>query len=186
MPDPNWTSQYNFSTTPENNGFTRVLHGSPDINLVMTGQTANRRIEIDSTSGSAVFLLSNVPSLNITQGATVESLVSVNGAGDAGYELTFQGTFFGVQVYQNKITIVVNDGNGPQEFVTDSNATDTIVRATVSPSSILNVYRNGVLIATKAMPASSSQLPRVLFWGEDGGIQTFKSLKFYIGGPVAP
>lgn len=189
--DPNWSTQYSFSQTPEQNGFTRILYGSPVVTLVTGGQAANRRIELNTANGDVVFLLSTTPALNNkTLGATVEVVVAVTGSGNAGYELTFQTNHFGVQVYTDRITVVVNDGNGPVECAVGLlNILDTTVRATVTPEGadgVLRVYRNGLLVYTKALVPSDQPLPRVLFWGEEGGTQIIRAMKFYIGGPVAP
>ncbi len=187
MADPNWTAQYSMAQTPEQNGFTRVLYGDPVVTLVTSGSPANRLISLNTTNGDAVFILSSVPSLNLTVGATIEVTTNCSGAGDAGFELTFSGNFFGIQIYESKITVYVNDGQEPHEFTTASNASNTIVRATVSSDKTLRVYRNGTLIDTRTMPDVTEQpLPRVLFWGEGGGTQVFKAMKYYIGGPFAP
>jgi len=192
MADPNWTAQYNFGQTPEQNGFTRILYGSPTVNLVTTGHTSNRRIEVNSTAGDVVFLLSSTPSLNNkTLGATVEAVVAVSGSGDAGFELTFQTNHFGIQIYSDRITVAINDGNEPTAVaVGQSNSADTTVRATVTPGEgtdgRLRVYRNGVLVHTVDLIPSDQPMPRVLFWAESGGTQVFRAMKFYVGGPVAP
>jgi hypothetical protein len=186
MADPNWTAQYQFNLTPEQNGFTRILYGSPTVTTVTGGTPANRRIEVNSNAGSVVFELSNVPSLNLTNGATIEALVAVTDSGHAGMELTFQSTHFGVHIYTNRIEVLVADGEPPVSYATASNAGDTKVRVTVSPDSTLRVYRNDVILATRQMPAYQHALPRVLFWAEEGGTQTFRSLKYFLGGPFAP
>jgi hypothetical protein len=191
MADPNWSAQYNFGQTPEQNGFTRVLYGEPTVSLVTSGNTANRRIDINSDTGDVIFLLSTVPNLNNkTQGATVEVVAAVTGAGNAGFELTFQTNHFGIQIYSDKITVTINDRQEPHEFaIGQSNETNTTVRATVTPDGAdgtLRIYRNAVLVDTRALVPSDQPLPRVLFWAEAGGSQTIRAMKFYIGGPVAP
>ena len=186
MADPVWTNQYALNQTPEQNGFTRVLYSSPVVNAVTTGTPANRRVEITSSTGDAVFVLSNVPSLDISNGATIETTLSCSGSGDAGFELTFQTTHFGIQVYQNSVTVVVADGLPEHTIDTSSNSSDTIIRATVSSDNTLRVYRAGVLVDTRSMPLDNHPLPRVLWWGEAGGTQIFRALKYYVGGAVAP
>lgn len=186
MPDPVWTNDYSMNQTPEQNGFTRRLYNSPSIQTVTGGNPAQRRIEIGSTGGDAVFELSNVPSLQLSNGATIEVLCSCTGAGDAGFELTFINTHFGIQVYQTAISVLVNDGQGEHIVATASNSADTRIRATVASDGTLNVYRNGSLIDTRTMPADVHALPSVLFWGEGGGTQIFRQMRFYLGGPVVP
>ena len=187
MPDPIWTNQYSFSQTPEQNGFTRILYDAPLLTIQTTGPTANRRVEINSDAGSAVFQISNVPSLTTLLGATAEIIAAISGPGNAGIELTFQDRYFGVQVYENRITVAVDDGQGPHEVAAgQSNSGNTTIRVTVSPDFTLRVYRAGVLVDTRALPGTEKPLPRVLFWGEEGGTQIFRTLRYYIGGPVAP
>lgn len=188
--DPNWSAAYNFANSPEQNGFTRVLYGTPTVNTVTSGQAANRRIELGTTGGDCIFLLSSVPSLSLAQGATAEAVVSCSGAGDAGFELTFQGNNAAVQIYTNKITVTVNDGFGEHVCADGlSNATDTTVRITITQDTqfgTVRVYRNTALVATVPMSPSDQPQPRVLFWGESGGTQIFRQMKYYLGGAVAP
>jgi hypothetical protein len=185
LAEPSWSFTYNLASTPEANGFTRTLSGSPAVTTQTTGPAANRRVEINSTNGSCVFLTSSVPSLDPNVGATAEATVSVTGAGDAGFELTFLDRHIGIQVYMDKITVTTPDGLPDHEFPTVSNATDTVVRLTYSPDGTARVYRNGVLLATLAIPSTPHSFQRVLWWGEGGGVQIVRSLKFFIGGPVA-
>lgn len=183
--DPVWTATYNFGNTPENNGFTRQVNGGV-VTTVTGGTPANRRVEINSTNGEAIFLTSNVPSLNMNVGATVQMTVAVSGTGNAGVELTFLDRAFGIQVYANRITVAILDGNGAQEVSALANTGDTIIRATVSPDLTLRVYRNNLLISTKTLGPTTQPFQRVLWWGEEGGVQIFRQLAYYIGGAVAP
>lgn len=186
MPDPVWSAQYSTNQSPEQNGFTRRLYNSPTVNEVTGGNPANRRLELVTTNGDAVFELTSVPALNLSNGATAEVIASSSGPGHAGFELTFNQTNFGVHIYPNSIAVVVSDGLGEHVVATAANTSDVTVRATVSSDSTLRVYRAGVLIETRVMPPDPHNLPSALFWGEGGGTQIFKAMRFYIGGPVAP
>jgi hypothetical protein len=187
MADPVWTQQYALNQTPEQNGFTRTLYGSPTVNTVTGGTPSSRKVEILSTaSDSCVFSTSNVPAINSSVGITAEIIASCTGAGDAGFECTFLDRYVGVQLYSNKITIVISNGQAESVFPTAANTADTTVRFTYSPDGTGRVYRNAVLISAFAIPAETKPFQRVLWWGEGGGTQVFKALRYYLGGPVAP
>lgn len=196
MPDPVWTEEYNMGNSPEANGFTRTLQNSPIITENSIGNPANRNVEINSDNGNAIFLTSVVPSLIIPPGATLEAEGSVSGSGDGGFELTFLDCAILVNVFENLVNYsmpsgVDNQGN-PVSFIeedvsTASNNTRIIWRVTIDMNRIWNIYRAGVLVAG---PISAHFLTkpfqRILWWGEGGGLQTFYSMKYYIGGAVAP
>lgn len=189
MADPVWTSQYNTAQTPEGNGFSRTLYNNPTVNIVSSGTPANRRVEIVSNSGACVFETASVPSIDSSIGVTAESLLSCNGTGDAGFELTFLDRFCGINVFANKIILSLPDGSGgvtEQTFATAANTGDTLIRFTYSPDGTGRIYRAGALVTAVALPELAKPNQRVLFWGEGGGTQTFKTMKYYLGGPVAP
>lgn len=187
MADPVWSGQYNYAQTPEQNGFTRVLYNAPVITLVTGGTPASRRVEVTSNAGDAVFQTTSVPALSVANGATVQIQVQVSGAGDAGYELTFQQLVFQVQVYANRVTVTVPDGTGEHQVDSNDNSAATVtVRSTVDATGVLRTYRNTVLIDTRQLPANTQPFQRVLWWGEGGGLQTFRQMAYYTGGPVAP
>ena len=191
MPDPAWTQQYAFNQTPEANGFTRTLYNSPVVTEVTSGNPANRRVEIDSTNGDAVFTTSAVPSLDSSVGATAELQVAVTGAadGDAGVELTFLDRAVLIMVFPDKISIEVAQDAGAfsQEFATASNGTDTLVRVTFDNTKALRVYRAGVLLAGPISTTTAVKpFQRVLWWAESGAIATFKIFRYWLGGAMAP
>jgi hypothetical protein len=186
MPDPIWTAQYNFSQTPEANGFTRQLYNAPVVTLVTTGATANRRVEINSNNGDAIFLTSSVPSLNKTLGTTMQVQVAVSGVGDAGFEMTFLDLYFLVMIYADRIMITIDNGQPETEISVAANTATTTVRATISADNTLRVYRNTVLIHTVVLPTSQKPFQRVLWWGEGGGTQTFRQMAYFIAGAVQP
>ena len=183
MPDPAWTNQYSMNQSPEGNGFSRTLYGTPVITEVTGGSPANRRVEINSNNGSVVFITSQVPSLNDDTGATVEMIVDVSGAGNAGFELTFLNRYIGVQIYTNRITIQA--GNGLQEAATPSNASNVTIRL-IYAAGQCSIYRNGSLVGTYAVAVNANSFQRVLWWGEEGGTQIFRALRYWVGGAMAP
>lgn len=191
MPDPTWTLQYNYANTPESNFFTRTLYNIPTINEVRSG--SNRRVEIDSTNGDAVFTSSIVPSLDSDVGATAEFMVNVSGNvnGDAGIELTFLDRAILVQVYPNHVYVGLTGDLETLEYTipTASNNSDLLYRITYSGSgdNIINVYRGGTLIGGPYNPpVADKTFQRVLWWCEGGAISTWKGMKYYLGGPVVP
>ena len=188
MADPIWTYQYNFTNLPEAQGFTRRTHvGTPGITFVTTGNPAQRRIEIDSTNGDAVFLTSTVPSLDSTLGATAELTLNVSGNpdGDAGFELTFLDHAFGINIFPSHILIDV-PGLDVIDVLTASNAVDIIWRITYVANT-LALYRAGVLVAGPIIvPAHNRPFQRFLFWCEGGAICVIRGVKFFVGGAVAP
>lgn len=191
MPDPVWTQQYAFNQSPEGNGFTRQLYNSPVVNEVTGGNPANRRVEIDSTNGDAVFLTSAVPSLDSTVGATIEMTVAVSGNenGNAGFELTFLDRAVLVMIFPNKIglTVAQDVGQFDQEIATASNAADTEIRVTFDATKALRVYRNDVLIAGPISTQTAVKpFQRVLWWCEAGALATFRVMRYYLGGAVIP
>ena len=188
MPDPNWTSQYDFSKTPEANGFTRSIHGAPVLMLATSGAPANRRVEINSDAGDIVFLTSQVPSLSESLGATAEAVVSVTG-GDAGFQLTFLTCAILVQVHPDKLYVGM-PGDPPGGYVNIDipivNSGNVTVRATFSPGRLLRLYRNGVLVGGPyTVPNRSQAYQEVQWWGE-GGFQVWRFMAYYLGGAVAP
>jgi hypothetical protein len=191
MPDPAWTQQYQFNQSPEGNGFTRRLYRTPIVTEVTGGNPANRRVEIDSTNGDAVFITSAVPSLDSSVGATAEMVVNVTGAadGNAGVELSFLDRAVLLMVYPNKIGISAaqEDGQIEQEVATASNAPDTEVRMTLDASKDLRIYRNDALILGPISTQTKTKpFQRVLWWGESGALVTFRALRYYLGGAVIP
>lgn len=192
MPDPVWTQQYNLQQTPEQNGFTRTLSGSPTVTTQTSGPAANRRVEVNSNNGDCVFLTSQVPALDATVGATAESVCSCSGAGNAGFELTFLSRAFLVMVFENRIDVTICRDGAPQpsdeqSIPTASNGSNITLRFTTDGSSNLRVYRNGVLIlGPTPLPACVKPFQRVLWWGEAGGTQIFRAFRYYIGGAVEP
>jgi len=184
MADPVWTNQYNLAQTPEQNGFTRNLYGNPTINAITSGTPANRRVELTTDQGGVAFVTSSVPSLNDAVGATAEVLIQTNGSGNAGFELTFLNHIVAVRVYQTKIFIDILDGQTHQ-YNTADNSGQTRIRFTYANGS-MSLYRNAVLIDTLPVPVNVMPFQRVLWWGEEGGLQTWRELKYYIGGAVAP
>jgi hypothetical protein len=184
VPDPTWTSQYNLAQTPEANGFTRTLYDNPVVNAVTGGSPANRRVEINSDAGSCVFVTSAVPSLDGDTGVTAEVVVASSGSGNAGFEVTFLDRAIGVQVYADRITVA--DGlNEPASFPTAANTANTTVRLTYQ-SGTARVYRNGTLLATLTPPFLGMPFQRVLWWGEEGGTQVWRALRYWSGGAMAP
>ena len=190
MADPVWTAQYNYSTTPELNGFTRILYKTPVVTEVRTGPTANRRVQINSASGDAVFLTSTVPALDPVLGATAEAVVNVTGPGNAGFELTFLTKALLLQVYSSGIGLTVCDDVAGEQFYlrqTPFNNIDTKVRLTLDGSNNVNVYREGSgVVGPVPGGQCTKSFQRVLWWAEGSGTQTFKGMKYYIGGAVAP
>jgi hypothetical protein len=191
MPDPSWSFQYNYAQTPEGNGFARELYGNPAITLVTGGSAANRRVTVDSGGGDAVFLTSQVPSLSQTTGATAEMVVAVSGAanGNAGVEMTFLGRAVMLQVHPSKVSVTIAaDAEGEQhhEIPTASNAGDTTIRFVYWPDTTCSVYRNGVLLGTFPTYASARPFQRFLWWCEAGATATFRAMRLWVGGAMAP
>jgi len=199
MATPPWTAQYNFSNTPEQNGFTRQVNGTAVLTLNQTGTPANRNVNVScpAPSDSVVCLTSTVPSLNEAVGATAEAIVTVSGTSsgpyppDAGFELDFLNHNVQILIQPSAIVISIGDdtnsANQNTTIQTASNGTATTVRLTVDALGNISVYRNTVLIfGPTQWPVSVSPFQRVLFWGENGGTQVFTEMAYYLGGAVAP
>ncbi len=191
MPDPAWTQQYNFQQTPEQNGFTRTLSGSPVVTTQTSGPAGGRRVEVTSTNGDCVFLTSQVPSLDSNVGVTMEMVLSCSGAGDAGFELTFLNIAFLIMVFANRIDLTLVQDEVPGQvdlsIPTATNGVDVEIRATVDGSKVLRLYRNDVLISgPHQLNPCVKPFQRVLWWGEGGGTQIFRALRYYLGGAVVP
>lgn len=183
MPDPVWSSQYNYGSTPEQNNFTRVQYQTPVLTLQQTGPGANRRVELNTNGGSMVFVASSVPNILENVGATAEMICSTNGAGDVGFELRLLQHVFGIRVYVDRIFVDVP--GAITEHLTASNAADVTIRITYGAGT-MSLYRNGVLVVTRAIPQVINASQSFMFWGEEGGTQIFRAMKLYLGGPVAP
>lgn len=195
MPDPVWTSQYSTSNTPENNGYTRRTKNSPTINEVRTGTVSNRRVEINSTNGEAVFETTNAPALNSATGATLEVMLNVSGTdaeSHAGCELTFSNRAVIFQVHPNacRVTIAGDNGTGQEyDIATAANNSDILWRATYSGTATnqFRLYRAGTLVAGPYnLSTTTKPSARILWWVEAGATATFKAIKTYVGGAVAP
>jgi len=190
MPDPVWTAAYNYGQTPEQNGFTRQLYGTPSILQQTSGSPANRRVEINSDNGDAIFLSSGVPALSSVLGATAEAVVRVSGAGQAGFELTFLDRAVLVQIFQSRIELTLCQNAPPHQvdvpIPTAANTSNITVRLTYDGTNI-KVWRNGVLIdGPRPLLQCTKPFQRVLWWGEAGGVQVFQSMRYYIAGAVEP
>jgi hypothetical protein len=191
MPDPAWTDEYDMGNLPAVNGFTEQDVASPVVTLQTTGNPANRRIEIESSNGDAIFLTSSVPSLDPTVGVTAEAVLSCTGAGDAGFELTFLNAAVLLMVYENSAEVSWPSGpvvpGNSITVATASNAGDVRWRYLFKPDRNIEVYRDEVLIIGP-VPVSDPDKPfqRVLFWGEGGGTQIFREMMYWIGGAMVP
>ena len=187
MADPVWSAQYNFGSTPEQNGFTRFLyHPNPVITPVTSGPGANRRLEVDTSAGGGVsFLTTSVPAFNAALGMTAEITVNVTGPGDAGFEVTFLEFPIGLNIYTDRATLE-RIGTTPLEAATASNSADIAWRITFDTTN-LRVYRAGALVfgplAPVMYPKPSQQFQ---FWVEGGSAAIYRGMKYYIAGAVAP
>lgn len=193
MPDPNWTQSYNYANSPENNGFTRVLTNSPVISEISSGPPADRRLEIDSNNGAAVFLTSQVPTLDPQIGITAEYRARVSGTGNAGIEATFLNAAVLLMLYADRLELSIptdRPDNSDRILVSVSglnNTVDTVIRLTFSAARAVTIYRNGTaLTGPWTAPTLNKPSQRLLFWGEAGGTQVFTLMRWYQGGPVAP
>lgn len=192
MPDPNWSFEYNFSNGSLNNGFTRTDYGTPVVDEITSGNPSNRRIEINSDNGDAVYRTTDIPSFDTSNGATGEFDVSCFGTGICGFEITFLDQVILAQVYQSKISIYSPNGdNATGEFEIEVDTPDNTVvtkfRIVVTNSGQVSFYREGVLVAgPQQLPTVTKPFQRFLFWGEGGGTQTLNGVRFYIGGGVIP
>lgn len=200
MPDPTWTDEYNLQSSPEDNGFGRQLVGIPTIVEQTTGSPANRRVEIQSDLGDVIFTTAAVPSLDEAVGASAEVDVEVTGQGDAGFEFTFLDGAALVNVFSDLVNLSIpqgDDGTPGTELNFASNNTVPIrIRLTVDPSRNVRLYR--ALIADlvwseltnvstpPVAPVTAKPFQRVLWWGEGGGTQIFRGLRYFTGGPVVP
>jgi hypothetical protein len=192
MPDPTWTEEYNLQSSPEVNGFTRQLDGSPVVNEVTSGNPSQRRVEIDSTNGDAIFVTSNVPAFDKTVGATLEADVQCTGTGDIGFEITFLDGVCLAMIWQDRITIEFPTGQtipgAEYEAAGQDNSTNPVkVRLLAKPDGNFECYRDGVLILGP-LPYSDAvrSFQRFLWWGEGGGTQKMRGIRYYLGGAVAP
>lgn len=191
MPDPVWTQQYDMSQTPEANGFTRILQGAPVVTLTTGGNPANRRVEINSNAGDVSFVTSSVPALDDAVGVTAEMVARSGTPGNAGFECLFLSRALGVRMYASSIIVDLPGsvpGSGVQVTIptADNAAADVTLRFTYSAGTF-RLYRNVVQIGGDlAAPAFVQAFQRVSWWGEEGGTQLVRALRYYIGGPVIP
>lgn len=189
---PVWTDTYDTALTPEANGYTRLLYGSPAITVVSNGSPGGRHVAIDATNGDAYFLTSTVPTLEAFLGATLEWKVGVVGPGEAGMQLTFLDHATLVDVFADSVTLNacsdVGGGYVSQNVPTASNAAATTTfRLTFDMDSQIRLYRNGVLtVGPLTAPQCLKDSQSILWWGESGATATFTSVSYYLGGPVAP
>ena len=191
MPNPIWSAEYAFNQAPEANGFTRRESGSPVITEQTSGTPANRRVEINSDNGDAVWATTTVPALDPLVGTTTEFQTRVSGSGDAGVETTFLTFAVLCMVWENMISVSQprgdnGDPGGETEIATASNAVDTLVRFNFSPDRTVTVYRNGIEIHSFTANVITKPFQRVLWWGEGGGTQVFNIFRYYNGGSVPP
>jgi len=185
MPDPSWTLVYNFKHTPEWNRFTRNLYGSPIV------QENSQNLTLDTNNGDVAFVTSDVPSLDMSLGATLEIEASTTLTGDIGAEFTFLDAAFGFRIYLNKVIVDIVSNNWPpyiwREVATADNSSPTLWRLTIDNTRQLRLYRATVLIVgPESIPVKTCPFQRVLFWGEEGGVQTFTKMAFWLGGAMAP
>lgn len=187
MPTPNWSFSYAMAQTPEQNGFTRFIHEpTPSVVLTQSGTPSNRRITVDTSGGGDIsFLTSNIPSLNSAIGMTAEALCNVSGPGDLGFEGTFLDLDVQLLIYATKVQLIT--GGGPvAEVATASNSVDTLWRLTYGNNAI-NVYRAGALVIGPQVPILyTSPFQRFQFFVEGGSVGIFKSMNYFLGGPVVP
>lgn len=198
MPDPTWTDDYNFGNTPESNGFTRTLTGSPVVTEVTSGNPANRRVEINSDNGDAVFLTASVPSLDDLVGATGEFEAQCTGGGDVGFEITMLGTVILVNVFETFVELYCPAGDDPVaqptislEYSGQDNTVTTKWRVTIGPEpdQECHLYRDEVELTPVGginLNDVTKSFQRVLWWGEGGGTQVLRGMRYYQGGPVVP
>jgi hypothetical protein len=193
MPDPNWTAEYNTGNTPEQNGFSRTLYNSPVVTATTSGPPAGRNVEINSDNGDAVFITSQVPSLDPTLGASAEMDVEVVGAGDAGFEMTFLNSAVLVNIFQNSVNVSIptgDDGTGASETdvaTADNGDAPHTWRYLFDSSRNVSLYRDEVLVVGPiAASTITKPFQRVLWWGEGGGTQTYWGFRYYTGGAVIP
>lgn len=190
MADPNWSSQYNFGQMPEQQGFTRILYGSPVVNTVTTGAAANRRVDITTDAGDCVFVTSNVPALNEAVGITAEASVVVSGSGNAGFQAVFLQFAVELDVKSNLMRIImpgISNTTVDQEFTGQNNTSPVLIRLTVNPAGVVRIYRNAIQLGNGFQRPSQPQVQQSFqWWGEGGGLQSFRALKTYWGGEVAP
>lgn len=189
--DPVWSFQYDGSKLPEANGFTRVLYNTPGITITTNGPAAGRGVRVDSTAGDVVFLFSNVPSLSLALGATAELTCAVSGSvnGDCGFQVGFANRAIQIQIYPSRIVATNGDQSSLWvEVPTADNGAGTIWRFTIDSGANIRIYRNGVLVIGPVLVPSiiSNQNPDFMWWCESGAICNVTTVKFYLGGPVAP
>jgi hypothetical protein len=180
-----WTAQYDTNKSPEANGFGRKVYSTPVVTEVTSGNPSQQRVEINSNNGSVVFLTSSVPSLNDVTGITIELVCRSGTPGNVGLQCTFLQRAVGLRIYADRIFV---DAPGPvAEILTADNSQADISVWLSYADGFLNLYRNGLLIAGPlAVPAGSKPFQEVLWWGEEGGTQTVRALRYSIGGSFAP
>ncbi len=191
MPDPNWTSEYQFNQPPESNGFTRTIYNTPVVTEVTGGNPSDRRVEINSDTGDCVFITSDVPSLDANTGVTLEASVSCTGSGDAGFELTFLDYAVLIMVWEDRVSISMPRGdNGEpsveQDIPTAANSSPVLMRFTFDNQRLVRIYRDLSEIHSFTAHPVTKPFQRVLWWGEGGGVQLFNVLRFWTGGAMPP
>ncbi len=192
MPDPDWTLEYNMAQDPAGNQFTGQFKGSVAVNPVTSGNPANRRLEIDTTGGGGVvYIQDNEPILfDPDVGLTGEVVLSVAG-GNAGFEFTFLDRAILLDVQSNNVEIYSTGSEGSTNFAVDMTI-ERRIRVTLSNVPEAVVYIDGVqrIGPAPVFTTLSKPVKRFLFWGEvfqgTGGLITFRELKNFVGGPVAP
>jgi hypothetical protein len=194
MADPIWSDQYDYSKSPEDNNYSRVIYSKLDpsptgADPVITEKSTE--VEIDSNNGSVVFVTENPVGMEKSKGITVDFTVTVTGVGHAGVELTFMDCAILVQIYESRLEIYCPQGRSKvpwtnQNIATMANSNITY-RITYDETNGVSVYRG----KTKYFgPALTPKIPkpynRILWWGEGGGKQVFHSFKYYFDGTVVP
>lgn len=184
MPDPTWSFEYDFSKTPEQNLLFRTEYSDPALTLFTHG--GNKRLEINSDSGDMIFTTAFQPTFH--EPMTVEILMSVNGAGDGGFEATMAGKAFAIAVTEDDVSVTLPADISPytNTIPTSSNTTDILWRATYDGSDF-RLYRNTSLVeGPESCPNYTYPVQRFLFWGESGGTVVFKKISYSIGTAISP
>lgn len=180
-PPGSWT-EYNFSNTPDQNGFTEQPDTNAVVNIVSTGPQADRRVEITPNGGNKVFITTDSPNLDPSVGATGEISVAVSAPNEfSGFEIRYLNGVIN-WVCSSEITEINIPGGFPnpdftgtpiasqvQDVSGQNNTNQIVFRITVDSSRDVMLYRNGVLLfGPLNLPYIQKPSQTFMWWGEGG------------------
>ena len=169
--NPSWVS-YNFGSSPSSNGFTQDTDlGSPTLNLVVSGNPNQRRVEITPNGGQILYRTVASPGLDPLIGATGECVVSVSGSDErAGFEIGYLNGAVNWTATDVDVELHLPGGASPSQTVEATgldNTGDTTFRLTIDAARAVRLYRDGaLLLGPLTMPLIAKPSDSFMWWGE--------------------